>query len=276
VGDLVTCEGMIGCGVCQACCDFHPNQCPHLRMVGLSRAGAFADFVALHERFCWSLNRLAERLGDEQRACEAGALVEPASCSYNGIFVTDGRFKPGEHVVVYGAGPIGLAAVALLNVAGAATVTVFEPSPVRRRLAETMGAHHVFDTSPSGGAIHEIVREITDGAGADLQVECAGAVTVLMPEIEQSFAAGGRLLYLGRTGEKSSVALDFLVSGANRVVGSRGHVGGGCFPRILTLLEHGRLNLEPMITRRFPMSSAIEAIQAAGRLEDGKIMTFRA
>ncbi len=274
VGDVVTCEGMIGCGVCQACCGGYPNQCPELSLLGIGCPGAFAEYIAVHERYCWSLNGLVDVLGEEQRACEIGALVEPVACSYNGIFVTGGGMRPGESVVVYGAGPVGLGAIALTRFAGAATVIAFEPSPKRRELAKSMGADHVFDPGEKSLPVHKIVRELTNGRGADLHVECAGAVSKLMREIEGSFAPGGRLVYLGRTGENASVALDCLVSGANKIIGSRGHAGGECFTRIIRLLEGKRLDLERMITTRMPMSSAVEAIHRAGLLEDGKVMTY--
>lgn len=274
-GDLVTCEGVFGCGVCRACCGGHPNQCPELKLLGIGCPGAFSEYIVVHERCSWSLNRLVDVLGDEQRACEIGALVEPVACSYNGIFVTAGGMRPGENVVVYGAGPVGLGAIALTRLGGAATVIAFEPSPKRRELAKTMGADYAFDPGDRNRPIHQVVKEMTSGRGADLHVECAGALSELMQEIEPSFAPGGRLVYLGRTGENISVALDHFVSGANKIIGSRGHAGGECFTRIIRLLEKKRLDIEPMITTRMPMFSAIQAIHKAGLLEDGKVMTHR-
>ena len=273
-GDLVTSEGMIGCGTCWACRCGHPNQCPELRMVGLTRPGAFAEYICVPGRFCWSLNRLADKLGDRQKACEWGALVEPVSCSYNAIFAAAGGIKPGEHVVVYGAGPVGLGAIALAHLAGAATVTAFEPQPARRALASRMGADEAFDPMDGGLSIHEAILKTTAGHGADLQVECAGAACELVSDIERAFAPGGTLIYLGRTGEKTSFALDRLVSGGNRIIGSRGHVGGGCFSRIIALLSAGKLDLSPMVTARFPMAQAIQAVRRAGMLQDGKVMTY--
>jgi len=273
-GDLVACEGMLGCGMCWACRCGHPNQCAHLQMVGLSRPGAFAEYVSIPERYCWSLNELAERVGDRQRTCEIGALVEPTSCSYNGIFVNGGGIKPGEHVVVYGAGPVGLGAVALTRLAGAATVTVFEPQPARRALACKMGADRALDPYDSHCPISDAIMQVTGGHGADLQVECAGATCELISDIERSFAPGGRLVYLGRRGERPCVAFDRIVTGGNRIIGSRGHVGGGCFSRIIALLTAGRLDLSVMITARFPMSQAIEAIRRAAQRQDGKVMTY--
>lgn len=57
---------------------------------------------------------------------DIGALIEPVGCAYNGIFVAGGGFNPGAAVVVYGAGPIGLGAVALSRIAGASKIIAFD------------------------------------------------------------------------------------------------------------------------------------------------------
>lgn len=272
-GDLVASEGMIGCGVCRACRGGFPNQCADLRMIGLSYPGAFTKYIAVPERFCWDIGGLRNRYSDEQTACEVGALIEPLSCSFNGIFTHGGGMKPGEHVVIFGAGPIGLGAVMITRLAGASSITVFEPSEKRRKLAKIFGADEaIHPAGLSAGDIDDIIRKKTGGIGADLIVECAGAICDIMPAIENSFAPGGRLLYLGRTGESPTVALDKIVTGANKIIGSRGHVGGECFPRIISLLEHGRLSPQPMITTRMGMTKATDALQQGNCILDGKIM----
>src|SRR5437764_12325937 len=90
-------------------------------------------------------------------------------------------------------------------------------------------------------------------------VEAAGAALQMMPEIEKSFAPGGKMVYLGRTGLKAPVLLDVLVTQAARIAGARGHAGGGCFPNLLRLMERDRLDVGPMITRRYPFEQAIDA-----------------
>ena len=188
VGDIVTCEGLLGCGMCNACRCGHPNQCPNMSMIGLTRPGAFAEYIAVHERFCWSLGGLAERLGDTQQTCEAGALIEPIACSFNGIFIDGGGITPGDTVAVYGAGPLGLAAIALARIAGASVVVAFEPSRPRRDLAAIMGADSVFDPGDSCGNVRDCLRDAMGDHGVDLHVECAGALSDLMPVIEESLA----------------------------------------------------------------------------------------
>ncbi len=270
VGMLVAAEGMLYCGVCEACRTGHPNQCPDLDMVGFSAPGAYAEYIAAKERFLWSLDPLAERLGSADKALELGALIEPIACSYNGMFVSAGGFTPGGHVAVFGCGPIGLGAIALARAAGAATIVAFETVPERRAIAEKMGADAVYDPRETPAA--DAIRAASRGWGADMVIEAAGAALHTMPEIERAFAPGGKMVYLGRTGLRAPVMLDVLVTQAARIAGARGHAGGGCFPRILRLLEAGRLNVEPMITRRFPFAEAVDAVRASCDRTDGKIL----
>jgi len=275
VGDLIAAEGMLYCGVCTACRVGQPNQCPSLDMVGFSSPGAYADLIRVEERFCWKLNHLAERLGSAEKALDLGALVEPISCSYNGIFVAAGGMQPGDHVAVYGCGPIGLGAIALARAAGAASVIAFDVSDDRCKLATQCGADEAFNSNQlrqAGTSPADILLERSKGYGIDIQVEAAGAALHTMPEIERSFAPGGKMVYLGRTGEKAPVMLDVLVSGAARIVGSRGHAGMGCFPRIIRLLERGLLPVEPMITARRPFSEALGALEQSCTRADGKIL----
>lgn len=275
VGELVTAEGMLYCGTCEACRRGRPNQCPRLEMTGFSAPGAYADLVSVHAKHLWSIDRLADRLGSAERALDRAALVEPIACAYNGIWVSGGGMAPGAHVVVYGCGPIGLGAILLCRAAGAATVTAFDVVPERVALALACGADAAYDVAGltlAGSSPADVVRDATNGWGADVQIECAGAARATMPEIERSFAPGGLMVYLGRTGGHAPVELDRLVTGAARIVGARGHAGGGCFPSLLRLLERGRLDPTPMITGRMPIVEGIAALKRSTARTDGKIL----
>ena len=273
-GQLVAGEGMLYCGVCEACRTGQPNQCPDLDMLGFSAQGAFAEYLVADERMLWSLDGLADTLGDQTQAAEWGALIEPVGCSYNGMFVSAGGLTPGAHVAVFGCGPIGLGAVALARAAGAATVLAFETVPERRDVALAMGADAAWD--PRQVTPGDVIRERTRGWGADMMIEAAGAGLSTIPEIERAFAPGGTMVYLGRTGEHVPVMLDVMVTQAARIAGSRGHVGRGIFPRIIRLLEAGRLDLDPMITARLPFERTIDALQLSTRRTDAKILvTYR-
>ena len=270
VGDLVCAEGMIGCGVCEACRVGRPNQCPRLEMVGFSIPGAFAEYIVAKERFLWSLGGLADRVGSASLALELAALVEPIGCAFNGIFVSAGGFLPGGWVAVFGCGPIGLGAIALARAAGAAGIAAFDVVPERNLLARALGADIAVDPRTCDPA--DVIREMSGGWGADLLVEAAGAALATMPAIERSFAPGGRMVYLGRTGLRAPVMLDTLVTQAAGIVGARGHVGGGCFPRILRLLEQGRLPVQPMVTARFGFADTLVALKTSTDRREGKVM----
>jgi len=110
VGDMVTVEEMIWCGRCIPCRNGYPNHCTNLEEIGFTIPGAFANFITVDEKYCWPINAIAERFGDEVKAYEVGAMTEPTTVAYNGMFERAGGFRPGHYVSVFGAGPIGLEA----------------------------------------------------------------------------------------------------------------------------------------------------------------------
>ena len=277
IGELVTSEGMLYCGECPACTKGHINQCLRLRMVGFSHPGALAERTVVHEKHCWSVDRLAERLGDATLATHLASLVEPVGCAYNGMFVVGPGVDAKSHVVVFGCGPIGLGAISLAKTANAASITAFDLSPGRVNLATELGAHAAFDCRTMRPAdIQTAIREATGGWGGDVLVEAAGAAHQTMPIIEKAIAPGGTVVYLGRTGERVDIMLDVLVSQAARIVGARGHAGHGIFPHIIALLESARLDLAPMITHIAPLEDFAAAFERSRSREDGKILLVQA
>ncbi len=135
-GDMVTVEEMIWCGRCIPCRNGYPNHCTNLEEIGFTIPGAFANYIAIDEKFCWKIDAIAERFGSEEKAYELAALTEPTCVAYNAMFERAGGFRPGHYVSVFGAGPIGLAAIALAKAGGASTIVAFEVSPQRRELAK--------------------------------------------------------------------------------------------------------------------------------------------
>jgi threonine dehydrogenase-like Zn-dependent dehydrogenase len=186
------------------------------------------------------------------------------------MFVSAGGFAPGAYVAVFGCGPIGLGAIALARAAGAAKVFAFETVPERREVALAVGADGAWDPREVPAA--DMIRAETRGWGADMIVEAAGAGVSTVPEIERAFAPGGAMVYLGRTGMRVPMMLDILVTQAARVAGARGHVGRGIFPRIIRLMESGRLDLAPFITTRQPFERTIDALELSTKRTDAKIL----
>ena len=88
-------------------------------------------------------------------------------------------------------------------------------------------------------------------------------------------AINGKIIYLGRSSLSTPVNLDTFVSGANKIIGARGHSGHGIFPSIIKLIAAGRLRLEKMVTARYPFERVIEAIKTSSSRRDGKILVKR-
>jgi threonine dehydrogenase-like Zn-dependent dehydrogenase len=228
-GDLVTVEEMIWCGECIPCRNGWPNQCERLEEIGFTIDGAMADQLVVGAKYCWPLGALAERYGSAEAACEAGALCEPTSVAYNGLFVRAGGFGADE---------------------------VHDPVAVQR----------------AGASPHEIVLQASGGAGADLQVEAAGAPALTVPEMEQAMAIGGKIVIIGRAAERAPLYLEHFQTRAAQIYGAQGHSGYGTFPNVIRLMASGRVDLRPIITSRFPLAEAPAAVERASRRQDGKVM----
>jgi threonine dehydrogenase-like Zn-dependent dehydrogenase len=238
--------------------------------MGLTKDGAFAERISLRADYCWKLNGIAERF-ERRDAYRVGTLIEPIGCAYNGIFISGGGVVPGEYAVVYGAGPIGLGAVLLLRLAGAAKIIVVDVVDERLAIARQLGADHTINFMLDQ-QVPETIRGLTNGWGADIQVEAAGArPTVAI--MQRVCAKRGRIIYLGRAEASTPLELNSMVSGAVRLVGSRGHSGYGIYPSIIRLLQAGRLdNAKHIITSVFPFSRIHDAFKATSSRKDGKIL----
>jgi threonine dehydrogenase-like Zn-dependent dehydrogenase len=171
---------------------------------------------------------------------------------------------------VHGAGPIGLASVALLRASGAARVIVFEVSDQRRRLALAMGADSVHD--PRESAADEVIMHETEGLGADIQVEAAGAFAMTLPIMERSVSLRGTILVIGRDAAHVSIFPEPLQVKRATLVLAKGNAGHGTYPNVLRLMASGRIDPRPMITARYPFAEIQTALDASKRRGHGKIL----
>lgn len=179
---------------------------------------------------------------------------------------------PGANAIVYGAGPIGLGAVLLLKIAGAAMIIAVDVVNERLEIARKLGADYVFNLK-NEDRVEEVILEITSGWGADLQIEAAGAARHTLPIIQKLYAKRGKVVYLGRAEALASLELNNMVSGAISLVGSRGHSGYGIFSNIIRLLQGGRLaGVQEIITASFPFSEIMKAFAISTKRTDGKIL----
>jgi threonine dehydrogenase-like Zn-dependent dehydrogenase len=270
VGDMVTVEEMIWCGRCIPCRNGYPNHCSNLEELGFTIPGAFANYLAVDEKFCWKIDAIAERLGDEQMAYEVGALSEPTSVSYNAMFERAGGFRPGHYVDVFGAGPIGLAAIGLARAAGAGTIVAFEVSPERLKLAKAVGADFAYD--PRTVDPGEVMMELSKGEGFNFHVEAAGVPELAVPEMEKALAVNAKIVQIGRAAKRVPMYLEAFQVRRAQAFGAQGHSGHETFPNVIRMVASGRLDLSPIITAKYGLKDTVAAIARSTERSDGKIM----
>ena len=183
IGQRVVVHPQISCGRCPACRAGRANICPNMSIVGIERAGAFAERVAVpaHRVF-----PLPDGLGDLE-----GALVETLAVEVH-LFRQVAR-PLLRSVVVLGAGPQGLLAVQLARRAGASQIIATDLIPHRLRLAEQMGATTVLHGDED--VVASILR-LTDGWGAEFIVDAAGVAATRRQGVA-ALAPGGTLGLIG-------------------------------------------------------------------------------
>lgn len=274
-GDMVTAEEMIWCGECVNCRNGFPNQCINLEEIGFTIDGSMAQYIAIGAKYCWKLNSIMDRYQDEDKVFELGATVEPACVAYNGMFEIGGGFRPGAYVVVYGTGPIGLAACGLAKLGGATKVIAFEVSELRRKLAKDMGADYVFDPitlEKESKRPSDIVMELTNGEGADFQVESAGVPTKTIPEMEISLAVNGTIVQIGRAARRVPIYLEQFQVRRGHLHGAQGHSGHANFPNVIRLMASGMLDTTKMITSRYSFDGIVKALNPPVSEREGKML----
>lgn len=275
VGDLVSVESMHWCGECDACRRGMFNQCKELEEPGLTYDGGFAEYTTVHAKYCYKLNDIMNYYGgDKMTAMELGALIEPTGVAYNGLFVRGGGVRPGGHVAIFGAGPIGLAAISLMKTAGAAKLIAFESVPERMELAKQCGADYVFDPTSFKSADEEaaLLMDLTNGAGISLFAECAGATKFTYPVMAKALAIGGKTVQIGHTVGLTPVDIFAWQWNAGSISGSNGQSGQGIYPDVIALMASGRIDMRKMVTGRFNL----EDIQEGMKITAGKVLVSTA
>ena len=258
LGEPVTVEEMVWCGECKPCCDGYPNHCERLQEIGFSIDGAFAEYVAVPAKLCWSLKKLEGKYKDIYKI---GSLVEPTSVAYNAVIERGGGIRPGENVVILGAGPIGLAATKILKTAGAAIVIVSEPEKYRANLAKKMGADYIIN--PSEESFVERIKAITDNDGAALYLEATGLPDIVTSDIQRSIweckAVNSTVVIVARAEQNMPVCGEYFQVRRARIVGAQGHSGHGTFPNVISSMAAG-MDMTPMITREISIEDVPENI----------------
>ncbi|MBE3639256.1 zinc-dependent alcohol dehydrogenase [Mangrovicoccus algicola] len=177
-GDLVSVVPLASCGHCPSCLAGEPAWCPQMRLQG----GGYAEYAAVSERQCTLLPGTAS-LAD-------GAIVEPLAVALHGAVIGDVR--PGDRVLILGAGPIGLATAFWARRMGAARVAVQDIARHQEARAMEMGATHFLCDPEAPVAASD--RAL--GGKADIVFDCAGVPQLVAQSVEQ-VRVKGRIVMLG-------------------------------------------------------------------------------
>lgn len=256
-GDLVSGEGHVVCGRCRHCLAGRRELCANTVGLGVNRDGAFAQYVALPMTNVWH-----HGVGID---AEVGALFDPFG---NAVHTALAFPVLGEDVLISGAGPIGLMAVAVVRHAGARYVVVSEPNRFRRDLAIRMGATLVVD--PTERDLADAQRELGMVEGFDICLEMSGSAVALRSAIS-AMAHGGRIAQLGIPTGEVSLDLNEVIF---KMLTIRGIYGREMFETWykMTVLVQSGLDIRPAITHRFSFRDHEAAFATARTGESGKVI----
>ena len=239
-GQRVVCEGNIPCLACRRCHAGDTHLCETYDAVGFTRPGGYGEYVVVPARVVHPI--------PDHVSFEAAVLVEPAAVVLKAL--QRARIEPGETVGVVGIGTLGAIAIRLARLHGPATVIAYGVRDEELALADTLGADAVVNVAD---ADPEAKTRALAGGGLDVVVETAGAVAAT--ELATRLAReGGRIALLGIAGHGHELTLpaDRLALRDLSVFGSVGYTTAA-WARTVALVSEGLVDLEPIVTHRFPL-----------------------
>jgi len=243
VGDRVGGNFRNYCGKCYYCANGMEQFCENA-----TEEPGMAEYVVWNER-------QPVRVSDDvslKKAC----LIEPVSVALRVMDKTN--IKIGQNVAVSGGGPIGLLCLQLINIYGAANLTLIEPNPARRELAMKYGAKYVLD--PVNEDVEKCAEKITDGRGFDVCLEVSGAPVAAETMLKIS-AKCARVVYVAQYPPGYNMPINLHENFFMKELDITGtFVSPYAFTRATRII--GRLNLDDLTAVVFPIDRAAEAFEA--------------
>ena len=246
-GDRVAIWPLLPCGTCYPCRAQRPNVCPRFRLVGVHLDGGLQQRLEVPAETLFAVGDLDP---------DSTAFVEPASVAVHAL--ARARLHAGEQVVVFGAGPIGLA-VTLAAAQAAARVTTVDPVPARRDLAKRLGAERVAWVAPDD--LTAEVRDWTNGEGPPLVVETSGE-TATLPQAVNLVSPAGRVVVVGMSSGTAPLRPGAFPEKEIDVIGSSCATAGD-FRAAISLVKANRASLAALFSHHFPLTRASEAFEFA-------------
>jgi 2-desacetyl-2-hydroxyethyl bacteriochlorophyllide A dehydrogenase len=251
IGDRVSVDPNLNCGECHFCKLLQTNHCLNWQAVGVTRPGAFAEFVAVPARACYAI---PDGMSDAQASC-----IEPVSCVVYAL--NRMRIHPGDDALIFGAGPMGLLLVQALRHGGAARIVAVEKEPARRTLAEKMGALALASDPIPADRLRELAPY-----GFPVVIDATGAPAVIAQALRY-LAPRGQYLQFGVAPQGETVPWapyeifrrDLTIIGSFALCYT--------FQPAIAWLANGVIDINPLISHTLPLADFERGFRefAAGR-----------
>lgn len=245
-GDIVTANPYFNCKTCYSCKRGFVNCCTDNQTMGVQRDGSFREYIVMP----------VERIYDGKGlSAKELALVEPFTISYHALHRA--TVKPGDKVLIVGAGPIGLFALIAAKAQGA-EVYVADLLDGRLEKALHFGADGVINSGTKD--LKEEAMKITEGNGFDVCVEACGLSVTFLACIDcAAFAAN--IILIGNGKKETTFLHSVLLKKELNVFGSRNSYASD-FKAVIDLIAEGKVNVLDMVSAVYPIDDAAEAFKA--------------
>jgi len=242
-GQRVAIEPGVPDGVCRQCRTGHYNLCPNVRFFGTPPIdGAFTNYVTILSDFAYAL--------PDQMSDEEGALIEPLSV---GLWACrKAKLRGGDHVLITGAGPVGILAMKVALALGVTEITMTDISPQRLEVARKLGATRTVNVAQ---------QSLADaGVEADVLIECSGNQRALKDGIHALQPAATAVAVGMGPGEEASIPLSFIQNREIILTGTFRYAN--TYADAIALVASGHIDLKPIITGHYTLAEAEQALQA--------------
>ena len=256
-GEVVSGEGHVVCGRCRNCLAGRRHLCKATEGVGVNRPGAFAEYLSLPMTNVWHHAPGIDR--------NVAAIFDPLG---NAVHTALSFDLLGEDVLITGAGPIGLMAVAVARHAGARHVVITDVNPHRLELAKRMGATVALDVRE--GTLQDVMGQLGLKEGFDVGLEMSGAPAALQ-QMLAVMCHGGKIAMLGIPGEPIAIDWNTVVFNMLTIKGIYGREMYETWYQMTVMIESG-LDISPVITHRLHYTEFEKGFAAMKSGQSGKVI----
>ncbi|WP_209123965.1 NAD(P)-dependent alcohol dehydrogenase [Alkalihalobacillus sp. BA299] len=250
VGQRVTVEPGVTCGVCEYCKSGKYNLCPEVEFLATPPYdGAFCEYIAIRSDFVYPI--------PDQMTFDEAAMAEPISVGIHAV--RRGRLQPGETVVIMGMGPIGILTAAVAKAAGASKIIGVDLEESRLEVSKKMGVTHTVNLKQDN--LLEKINLLTNGKGVDLALETAGNANALKSALS-AVKRGGRVVIVGMPPE------DVATLNISNIVGGEIDIYGvfrysNTYQTAINMIENSELDLKNIMTHYYSLDEMEEAFEKA-------------